>query len=90
MRNAFAQQHGLSGIASAMKPWSRSSSAFTCATSAAHEVLQDGPQRVFVSLAWQMDVAPALKAACATRTQRAFAVRSCCADEQGNGTRRQG
>jgi len=84
LRNEFAQQHGLSG-----DPIRHETLVAFIERNYLHDergawYFQNGPQRVFVSLAYAPWVVRLHEGRLRTTTQRAFAVQGCFADEQGN------
>lgn len=84
LRNEFAQQHGLSG-----DPIRHEALVAYIERNYAHDAhgawfFQNGPQRVFVSLAYAPWVVRIHDGKLLTTSGRAFAVESCHADEHGN------
>ena len=84
MRNEYAQQHGLSGdpirhealVAFIERNYQRDERGAW--------YFQNGPQRVFVALAYAPWIVRLHQGRLHTTTGRAFALRGCLADEQGN------
>lgn len=84
LRNEFAQQHGLSG-----DPLRHETLVAFIERNYLHDergawYFQNGPQRVFVSLAYAPWIVRLHEGSLRTTTQRAFDVQACFADEQGN------
>lgn len=84
MRNEFAQQHGLSG-----DPIRHEALIGFIERNYTHDgrgawYFQNGPQRVFVSLAYAPWIARLHNGALATTTGRPFTPAACFADEHGN------
>ncbi len=84
LRNEFAQQHGLSG-----DPIRHETLVAFIERNFLHDergawYFQNGPQRVFVSLAYAPWIVRLHEGCLRTTTQRAFAVQSCHVDEDGN------
>ncbi|CAG2149228.1 hypothetical protein LMG31506_03981 [Cupriavidus yeoncheonensis] len=84
LRNEFAQQHGLSG-----DPLRHETLVAFIERNYLHDergawYFQNGPQRVFVSLAYAPWIVRLHEGSLRTTTRRAFDVQACFADEQGN------
>lgn len=84
MRNEYAQQHGLSG-----DPIRHEALIAFIERNYQHDergawYFQNGPQRVFVSLAYAPWIARLHQGQLRTTSQHAFALRACHADEHGN------
>ncbi|MGE8368274.1 DUF2946 family protein [Cupriavidus sp.] len=84
MRNEYAQQHGLSG-----DPIRHEALIAFIERNYQHDergawYFQNGPQRVFVSLAYAPWIARLHQGQLRTTSQRAFTLRACHADEHGN------
>jgi len=84
MRNEYAQQHGLSG-----DPIRHEALIAFIERNYQHDergawYFQNGPQRVFVSLAYAPWIARLHQGQLRATSQRAFTLRACHADEHGN------
>lgn len=84
MRNEYAQQHGLSG-----DPIRHDALIAFIERNYQHDergawYFQNGPQRVFVSLAYAPWIVRLHQGQLQTTSQRAFTLRACLADEHGN------